>query len=278
MPARCLFFSFLLTSSILVAQDAALKVITYNIKYDNEKDTVNNWDDRKDGMVKLLKEQQASFIGMQEVLVHQLNYLTEELTNYEYLGVGREDGKQKGEFTPILFNTEDFRLLNSNTFWLSKTPEKISIGWDAALERICTYGLFENIVTGERLWVFNTHFDHVGVKARKKSVRLLVKKIRDLNLERLPVILMGDLNLTPAEKPIQWLARKMDDALTISQNKLKGPKGTFNGFDIKKPMTRRIDYIFLEGFEVARYLHLDERLENGKHISDHLPVEAIITR
>ncbi|NHF59470.1 endonuclease/exonuclease/phosphatase family protein [Flavobacteriaceae bacterium TP-CH-4] len=252
--------------------------MTYNIKYDDINDTVNNWNDRKDAMVRLLQKEQPSFIGLQEALLRQLTYLDEALPDYRYIGVGRDDGKQKGEFSPILYDDSRYHMLRSNTFWLSRTPEKVSVGWDAALERICTYGLFENKQTMEKLWVFNTHFDHVGTKARKKSVRLIVKKIKEVNSQNLPVVFMGDLNLTPDQKPIEYLQTKMDDGLLISENPMKGPSGTFNGFDSPAPINRRIDYIFVKDLAVSTYLHLDERLENRKHISDHLPVIALLEK
>ncbi len=264
----------ILLPMLLTAQ--TVKVMTYNIKYDNVNDTVNNWNDRKEGMVDLLKQQKPSFIGMQEVLFNQLQYLDEALPNYAYIGVGRDDGKEKGEFSPILYNSEKYRLLRSNTFWLSKTPDKVSVGWDAALERICTYGLFEDKITSTKLWVFNTHFDHVGVKARKKSAMLILEKIRQINTDKLPVVLMGDLNLMPEEKPIRSIKRKMNDGLVFSKKSQNGPVGTFNGFNISEPISRRIDYIFVSNFEVLDYQHIDERLDTGKHISDHLPVVAIL--
>ncbi|MFH6604320.1 endonuclease/exonuclease/phosphatase family protein [Maribacter algicola] len=264
----------ILLPMLLTAQ--TVKVMTYNIKYDNVNDTVNNWNDRKDGMVGLLKQQGPVFIGMQEVLFNQLQFLDEALPNYAYIGVGRDDGKEKGEFSPILYNSEKYRLLRSDTFWLSKTPDNISVGWDAALERICTYGLFEDKVTHAKLWVFNTHFDHVGVKARKKSAKLILEKISQLNTDKLPVILMGDLNLMPEEKPIRSIKRKMHDGLVFSKKPQNGPVGTFNGFNISDPISRRIDYIFVTNLEVLDYQHIDERLGSGKHISDHLPVIAIL--
>lgn len=257
---------------LVVAQE--VKVMTYNIKYDKINDTINNWNYRKNAMVLLLKKYDPAFIGMQEVLFNQLEFLDESLPNYEYIGVGRDDGKQKGEFSPILFNSKKYNLLQSNTFWLSKTPDKISVGWDAAMERICTYGLFEDKISRQKIWVFNTHFDHIGIKARKKSVRLIHKKIKQINAEQVPVVLMGDFNLMPEEKPIQYLQRKMKDGLTASQNSQNGPKGTFNGFNVSEPIIRRIDYVFIKGFEVKDYQHIDERLTNAKHISDHQPVIA----
>tara|TARA_R110002074_G_scaffold257269_2_gene429728 strand:- start:18000 stop:18851 length:852 start_codon:yes stop_codon:yes gene_type:complete len=258
-------------------QGQDISVLTYNIKWDNTNDTVNNWNDRKEAMVSLLNHYQPGIIGMQEVVNGQLNYLVANLPNFASVGVGREDGKEKGEYSPILYNTELSKVLESATFWLSDTPEKISVGWDAALERICTYALFEDLKTKKQFWVFNTHFDHIGVLAREKSTALIISKIKELNTENLPVVLMGDLNLKPDENPIQFLKKELSDGKSITQETFYGPTGTFNGFEHDRYLTDRIDYIFVQNFAVESYIHIDDRMENNKHISDHLPVLATIS-
>ena len=254
-----------------------ISVMTYNIKWDNTNDTVNNWNDRKEAMVDLLKHYQPNIIGMQEVVNGQLNYLVTNLLNFSSIGVGREDGKEKGEYSPILYDTKLFKVLKNSTFWLSDTPDKISVGWDAALERICTYALFEDLKTKKQFWVFNTHFDHIGVKAREKSAELIVSKIKDVNVNNLPVVLMGDLNLTPDETPILYLKDALTDGQSITEKTFYGPPGSFNGFDQDRVLTNRIDYIFVDSFNVLEYMHIDDRMENNKHISDHLPVLATIS-
>ena len=264
--------TFLISTAILYSQEIA--VLTYNIKYDNINDTVNNWNDRKVDMVKLLKHYNPGIIGMQEVLHHQLTYLDKQLSDYSYIGVGRDDGKEKGEYSPILFNAKKFKLIQSETFWLSETPNEISVGWDASMERICTYGLFEDVATKKQFLVFNTHFDHIGTVAREKSAELIVSKIKEVNSDKLPVILMGDLNLNPATKPIQFLQSTLTDGQHSTKKPFYGPSGTFSGFDQNRVLSNRIDYIFVENFEVLEYIHIDDRKENNKHISDHLPVFA----
>src|SRR5690606_28963261 len=125
---------------------------------------------------------------------------------------------------------DKFKVVKTNTFWLSETPEKVSVGWDAALERICTYALFEDLDTQKQFWVFNTHFDHIGTKARTNSAQLIYKKINEINTTYLPVILMGDLNLTPDTEAIQFFKKYLTDAKDISKKPFYGPIGTFNGF------------------------------------------------
>ncbi len=174
-----------------------MTVMSYNIKYDNVNDTVNNWNNRKQAMVRLIKHYNPQVFGTQEALYYQTTYLDSSITCYAYVGIGRDDGTQKGEYTAIHYDSTKLKVLATDTFWLSKTPDKVSVGWDAALERICTYALFQNSITKNRFYVFNTHFDHVGKTARAKAAQLIISKIRELNTQKLPCILMGDLNLTP---------------------------------------------------------------------------------
>jgi endonuclease/exonuclease/phosphatase family metal-dependent hydrolase len=178
----------------------------------------------------------------------------------------------EGEFCAIYFDTTRYKIRNNSTFWLSETPDAVSVGWDAALERICTYGLFDDKNSGEKFWVFNTHFDHLGVIARKKSSALILKKIKEINTQSLPVILMGDFNSISDSEPIKILKKDLIDALQISLDILKGPQGTFNDFDEMLPIDNRIDYIFTKNVKVLSYRHIDDRLNNNRHISDHLPV------
>jgi len=255
---------------MLFSQEMTL--MSYNIKYDNLNDTVNNWNNRKLAMVRLIKNYNPKIFGTQEALHHQITYLDNSLTSYSYVGVGRDDGKEKGEYTAIHYDSTALKVLETGTFWLSETPDKVSIGWDAAMERICTYGLFQNKTTKKQFYVFNTHFDHIGKKARIKSAELIVKKMKAINTQKLPSVLMGDLNLTPQETTIVYLGKQLKDGYQITKKPFYGPSGTFSGFDWNMPLDKRIDYILVDGFSVESYLHIDDRMENNKHISDHLPV------
>lgn len=243
--------------------------MSYNIRYDNDWDIDNNWNDRKEKLIKQIKTYNPSILGIQEGLYNQIQYIDSCLTNYKYIGVGREDGISKGEYSAIFYDSTLFRVINHYTFWLSETPDTVSVGWDAALERICTYGLFEEIQTKKDIWVFNTHFDHQGILARENSAKFLAIQIGQIIDD--PVILMGDLNSEPNEKPIEVLRAKLDDAKEISETAFFGPAGTFNGFS-NDVISKRIDYFFTKRLRVLSYSHIYERLENKKHISDHLPV------
>ena len=274
MKTQKIIFILGLFISFLTTYGQEVKVLSYNIKYDNVHDTVNNWNDRKEAMVELLNYYEPGIIGMQEVLDHQLTYLDENLSDYTFIGVGRDDGKKKGEYSPILYNTKKYTLLKNETFWLSETPHEISVGWDASMERICTYGVFVDIESGKQFMVFNTHFDHIGTVAREKSAELIVTKIKEINSNKLPVVLMGDLNLSPNETPIKFLQGALTDGQSITKKPFYGPTGSFSGFDHNRVLNNRIDYIFVENFKVLEYIHIDDRMENNKHISDHLPVFA----
>ncbi|MEM8889234.1 MAG: endonuclease/exonuclease/phosphatase family protein, partial [Bacteroidota bacterium] len=142
--------------------------MTYNLRYDNPNDGENRWDLRKEFLRDQLKFFEPDVMGIQEGLKHQLDYLDGELSAYSYIGVGRDDGKEKGEYTAIFYKADKLSLIRQSTFWLSESPDEISVGWDAALERICTYALFEEKAGGAKFYVFNTHFDHRGEKARRK--------------------------------------------------------------------------------------------------------------
>ncbi|MGB7394962.1 MAG: endonuclease/exonuclease/phosphatase family protein [Pricia sp.] len=266
------FFSLYLFVGMSVSYGQEIKMMTYNIKYDNVNDTVNNWNDRRESLVELIEHYGPSFIGIQEALRHQVVYIDSILTHFSYIGIGREDGKLKGEYSEIHYDSTKYKVLENHTFWLSETPDKPSVGWDAALERICTSGLFENRASGKKLWVFNTHFDHKGDAARAESAKLIIEKIKEVNTENLPVVLMGDLNLTPDQQPIQRIQNYMEDGKKITKTPFYGPTGTFNGFDRNLVLDRRIDYIFVKGLDVRSYMHIDDRMQNNKHISDHLPV------
>lgn len=249
-----------------------INIMSYNIRYDNVNDGVNKWDNRKNDVLGIIEKYQPEIFGLQEGLYHQLKYLDSCLTIYKFIGVGRENGKLKGEFSPIFYDTSKFSLIKTSTFWLSDHSETISVGWDAVLERICTYGLFEHKSSKKQFWVFNTHFDHIGIKAREMSAKLILNKIKSLNKNGLPVVFMGDLNSEPNSKPIKIISEKLNDGITISKNPFNGPLETFTGFSINLKENKRIDYIFVKDLNVTYYSHIDDKMKNNNFISDHLPI------
>ena len=260
---------FIFTGTTLSSQEVEL--MSYNIKYANENDGENSWSNRKNHITKQIKFYEPGIFGVQEALVSQLKHFKAEMNNYKYVGVGRDDGKEAGEFSAIFYNAEEFEMLENDTFWLSETPAEISVGWDAAMERICTYAKFKEKKSGKVFWVFNTHFDHVGEKARENSAKLIWERISALNKENLPVILMGDLNLEPHTGGIRFLMRKMNDSKAVAKLDF-GPDGTYNGYNFKESVTRRIDYIFTsDEIEVKKYGVLSDS-KDLKYPSDHLPV------
>lgn len=247
--------------------------MTYNIRYGNAADGENHWNNRKEFLQGQMAFYKPDIIGIQEALHFQVHFIDSSFVNYNFVGVGRDDGKEKGEYSAIFYNKDKFKNLKQDTFWLSETPDKISVGWDAAMERICTYTLLEDKITKQKFWIFNTHFDHIGEQARIESAQLIYNKINAINVDNFPVILMGDFNLKPDSKPIVFLADKLNDAMKGSLEKPFGPTGTFNGFKFNEPVTDRIDYIFTskKNMEVLQYAVLSDS-KDCKYPSDHLPV------
>ncbi|MEK7818320.1 MAG: endonuclease/exonuclease/phosphatase family protein [Bacteroidota bacterium] len=268
---KFLFLSFLIFSINVNSQ--TLKLMTYNIRLDVQSDGENSWDHRKEKLASQIRFYEPDILGLQECLPNQINFLDSNLENYNHVGIGR-DGKDKGESSSIFFISKKFSVLKQNTFWLSPTPDLISKGWDAALNRICTYAIFENKITKQNFWVFNTHLDHIGEVARAKSVELILKIIKSENQNNLPVIFMGDFNATPETEFILNLKKEMIDTKDFSKSKPFGPIGTFNNFEFDKPVTKRIDYIFTSNSSkiiINKYAVLSDS-DNLKYPSDHLPV------
>lgn len=250
-----------------------MSFMTYNIRYANVNDGDNQWEKRKEYLSDQIRFYEPDVIGIQEGLELQVNFLNARLSDYEFFGVGRNDGKNKGEYCAIFYKGNKFDVLKQDTFWLSEHPEQISVGWDAAMERICTYGLFLNKKTGKKFWVFNTHFDHIGVEAREKSAALIAQKIREINEGNFPVILMGDFNLNDQSKAITYLSGEFNDSRMVSMSRPFGPFGTFTGFAFQEPVKDRIDYIFCskEDTMVKKYAVLTDSRDQ-KYPSDHFPV------
>ena len=277
-PVRIL--ALLLGIGLLPAPSAlhaqAVRLMSYNIRYDNPADGEDAWPVRRELLAAQIRFHQPDVLGVQEALHHQLSWLQAQLGPYARVGVGRDDGGSKGEYAAILYRTDRFELLDSATFWLSPTPDKPSVGWDAALPRVCTRVLLQEKTSGRRLWVYNTHFDHMGENARLQSALLLVDSLRAISSTEAGVVLMGDLNAEAQHPPIQALGSWLQDAMEASQQPPFGPEGTFNGFKFQEAVRLRIDYIFTgRGMQVERFATLSDS-RNCHYPSDHLPVVADI--
>jgi endonuclease/exonuclease/phosphatase family metal-dependent hydrolase len=249
-----------------------LRIITYNIRYNNAGDGVNAWPNRSDQVAALLDFHQAEIFGLQEALIGQIEDLQTKLPNMTYVGVGRDDGKKAGEYSPLFYNSQKFKAIKKGWFWLSETPDQPGLGWDAACNRICTWLVLKENKSGGKFMVLNTHFDHIGNIARTESAKLILKKIKELNTDQLPVILMGDFNLTPDKDPIAVITSELKDSRAITIKTPYGPEGTFNAFKFDAPMKDRIDYVFVnDQVEVKRYAVLTDS-KDQRYPSDHLPV------
>lgn len=251
-----------------------LNVMTFNIRLSLDSDKENSWENRKNDALQLLDYYHPDVFGVQEAVPQQMTDLKTGLKNYDFVGVGRDDGANKGEYSAIFYNTEKLQVLQSGTFWLSETPDRPSKGWDAAYNRVCTYALFKTKKGGRKFWAFNVHFDHVGIIARENSSKLILEKINTLNPRNFPVVLTGDFNLTDKTEPIKIISKTMSDSFYNCRKPHYGPTGTFTGFDVNTVPKDRIDYIFTKGLSCQSIRTINDRRENLLYPSDHFPVLA----
>lgn len=274
---KFLFFALFLGGINFNSQSQTHNFATFNIRYANQNDVGNLWQDRLPHVANLIKFHQVELVGVQEALHHQLTDLSTQL-GYKFIGVGRDDGTEKGEFAAILYDSDSFEVLDHGTFWLSPTPEKPSKGWDAALNRICTWGKFKD-KSDQVFYVFNIHYDHIGKQAREESSKLVMSMVEKINKENAPAILMGDFNVTPADAAYSTITSNPDwsDTRLISEIPSYGPAGTFTGFDWEKMPDGIIDHIFVKGnIHVIRHGILTDNY-GKKYPSDHFPILAEIS-
>ncbi|RAJ94469.1 endonuclease/exonuclease/phosphatase family metal-dependent hydrolase [Larkinella arboricola] len=253
----------------------ALNILSFNIQATTPQDGLNAWPNRREMAAGVIRNYQVDFAGLQEALAGQIADLQDQLPTYGWIGAGREDGKQQGEFCPIFYNKQKFELLKQGTFWLSETPDVPgSQSWEAAFPRVATYGIFEDKRNGRQVFVINTHFDHISETARQNSAKLLIARIKKVSQD-LPVILTGDFNTPEISPALQTLTSHSSVKLTnterLSENPHTGGKSTFNGFrtDQRGPV---IDFIFVgPDIDVNRHDYLPIMKDNV-FISDHWPV------
>jgi endonuclease/exonuclease/phosphatase family metal-dependent hydrolase len=259
-----------------------IKVITLNVRYDNPDDSVNAWTNRVSQVCNYILVEKPDILGMQEVLWHQYEVLDSILVDYASVGVGRNDGARDGEMNPVFFRKEKYDMVRNITFWLSDFPEVPgSIGWGSSLPRIVTWMEFVDKKSHKHFFFFNTHFAHDSESARLMSSRVLLREVNRIS-EGFPFIISGDFNMPPTSTGYSILTGPdesvplLKDSYVISEKRPSGPVHTFNGFS-DKAQTARIDYIFVRnGMRVLDY-HTAVKKDKGIYISDHWPVEAVIT-
>lgn len=246
-----------------------ITAITYNVRYLNGHDGKNRWDVRKEAVAAAVLKEQPHVVGLQEVLREQLAFLNEQWPMYHHYGVGRDDGRDGGEYAPIYWDTTRFSQLDARTIWLSPTPHQPSKGWDASNNRIVTVVVLHDLSTGDSLWVANSHWDYMGRIAREESAHIIAGLLAAPVARGKRVLFMGDLNAAPKEVSIST----MRGLLTDSCPKAPRGKGTFNGFKCLRIGGRRIDYMWLapERFDVLEY-RVPKPKVNGRQASDHFPV------
>lgn len=255
------------------AQNENIKVMTYNIRcgYCEDSSDVNNWSKRKYLVAYVIKNHNPDLIGLQEAEQFQIKDLVEMLDDYDWIGVGREDGKEKGESAAIIYRKNRFVLEEQKTLWLSETPELVSKGWDAALNRTVTIVKLKDLKSSKEFYFFNTHFDHIGEIARTESSRLIISEIDKLAASY-TVILTGDFNYTSRSDGYKIIIEKLSDAKTISKNESIGGSITFNGFGKDIQPDNKIDFIFVnDKTEVINHI-IDTTTYNDLYPSDHYPV------
>ena len=295
-----ILFAFALALAVTAcSRETSLKVGSYNIRYENEGDAGrgNGWEDRLPYVCAMLRYERPDIFGSQEVLVDQLHDMLDALPDYDCVGVGRDDGKEAGEFEPVFWRRDRFGLLDKGWFWLSETPEKPGLGWDAACIRICTWAYLKDKDSGKRIWFFNLHMDHVGVVARAESAKLIVRRIESMCKPSEYVFVTGDFNVDQANEIYGTFTQSevLTDSYETAADRFV-PNGTFNGYDPNSFTSSRIDHIFVsptvtvDNYAVRtdtyrKSLDLDERYRVGdfpaevsferyvaKLPSDHFPV------
>ena len=264
-----------------------LSVISFNIRVLGsvfaEMVNQNSWSRRKSAIPAMIKDQCPDIFGVQEALSDQLTYVGDNLPNYSYVGVGREDGKEiseitnsteSGEIMAIFYNTSEIKLLEWGTYWLSETPDEPSISWEADYKRTMTWAKMQMKCSGRKFFYVNTHLDNHSGTAREEGLKLIVKKIAEMNIDNLPVVLTGDFNVTPDNSVLGVLIdAEMLDARTTAAKTDDLP--TFNGFGDTNENPRVIDYIYYRGFaSCPEYETIDQPYEEITYISDHYPIVA----
>ena len=249
-----------------------LKVMSYNIRLGSGQDGTNSWQHRCPATIEMIKDQAPDVFGVQEAFDYQLAFVEEFCSNYKSVGVGREDGKKKGEHMSIFWNKKTTQMLKWGTFWLSETPDVPSKGWDSRHYRTATWALMKDKRSGKKFYFVNTHLDHRGKEAQKNGLALIVSRIGSINPENYPMVLTGDFNVRPDNPALTELNKIMDSARDVAVKTDR--HNTFNGWSVK-PTESIIDYIYFVGFSSCpEYQTVTKKYADKPFVSDHYPITA----
>ena len=253
-----------------------LKIATFNLRMDTPSDGENAWFHRKDMVNDLIRFYGFDLFGTQEGFTHQLNDIL-RLSDYRFIGAGRDDGKDAGEHCAIFYRSDRFKVLDQGDFWLSEHPEKPGRGWDGTCcNRICTWGKFEDLKNHKQFYFFNVHYEYEGDVARRESSNLMISRIKSIAGNQ-PVFLTGDFNAFPTEEPIRILNDSgfLNDSYKITKEAPFGPVCTYHGYDSTIKTEERLDYIWVtDSIQIDKYGVLTNTLY-GHTPSDHFPVMVV---
>lgn len=264
----------MLSVAASAAAPEPLNVMSFNIRYGTANDGPDRWELRRDQLFALLKEQSPDVIGLQEALHFQIDEIIAALPEYRMVGVGRSDGGQGGEYAAILYRGTRLSVRQTGTFWFSDTPEIVkSNTWDAALERICTWAIFDD-KQGTPFYVFNLHLDHISQPAREKSGALLLARVAARS-PKLPVLVTGDFNTGETNPVTREVAKVLRDTFRVVHPNAT-EVGTANQFKLGTTMGEKIDYIFVEPGTEVMSADIVRTSVGGRYPSDHFPVVARI--
>ena len=261
-----------ISSAKEVSGPDTLSVISFNIRMGEGKDGTNSWQFRCPATIYMLRDKQPDIFGLQEAYDYQVLFIRENMLDYKSVGVGREDGKHKGEHMSIFYNKKKISLLKWGTFWLSETPEKPSMGWDAACFRTATWALMKDKRSGHKFYYVNTHLDHVGKTAQREGLALIVERIRAINPDGYPMVLTGDFNVESSDPVLTDLNKMMKDARVTAER--TDSLNSFNGWGKSSSV---IDYIYYSGFSSCpKFETVQKKYGDFPFISDHYPVRAVL--
>lgn len=276
MRSRFIFFTALLISASFALRAQSFNVATFNIRYASRSDSGNLWVNRAPVVANLIRFHDFDIFGIQEGLKNQIDDISSALPQYARYGAGRDDGKEGGEHSAIYYKKDKFRLLKSGDFWLSSTPDIPGKGWDATCcNRICSWVYVENIPARKKFYMFNVHFDHQGVIARKESAKLMMEKIREIAGNE-PVLFTGDFNGNRESEWYKTIANSgtLKDTYNAVQYPYQNNSST-NGFRTPRG-NAVIDHIFMSRHFTASRWGLLTDTYFGKFPSDHFPVIATV--